>query len=229
MYNRMLRYYERGQRCDTVCDLRAADLPAGSKGAQLAAAVKRLLASLAALDVQRATSASRRREGTAGRREARESLSALVESVATTAEAAAAEHPDVVGQFVIPRLNRSDATLIATARSFAGRAVAFVAPFVDYGLPGSFVGDLTDGADQLEFFISTQGGGRGAGVNANATAQAQLRELNEALERLNVIFHNKYRDNPGVLAEWESAYHVEAAPGSKRKRDGEPTPPPADE
>ncbi len=73
--------------------------------------------------------------------------------------------------------------------------------------------------------------GVGAGVNANASAQEHLRDLNEALERLDVIYHNKYRDNPSVLAEWESAYHLEAAPRSKRrtKPDGDGTPPPADD
>ena len=121
----------------------------------------------------------------------------------------------------------TDQTLIATARSFADLAPPFVEVFVEYHLPATFVNDLRTRANALAAFMSTQNEGVGARVNANAAAQANVRGLNEALERLNVIMHNKYGDVPAILAQWESAYHVEAAPGSRRKPkpDGNNTPP----
>jgi hypothetical protein len=130
------------------------------------------------------------------------------------------------GMFLLPRTDHTDLTLIATARSIADRAVPFVGIFVEYTLPSTFITELRSKADQLESYISLQNEGVGSRVNANASAEEHLRGLNEALERLNVIFHNKYRDNPSVLAEWESAYHLEAAPGSKRKKKTAPPPPP---
>lgn len=222
MNAKVRRYYERGQRCDKVSDLRASDFPLDGKAAALAATVKELLASIAFLDVERVTGMGKRQRGTAGREAARASLQEMVEAVAKTAEVAALDHPEIKGMFQLPGTDRTDRTLIATARSFAERAVRFVAIFVEYSLPATFITDLGSRADQLESFISLQNEGVGARVNANASVEEQLRGLNEALERLNVIYHNRYRDNPSVLAEWESAYHLEAAPGSRRKKQSAP-------
>jgi hypothetical protein len=234
MNARQRRYYERGQRCDVVTDAHAGNFPAGSMGAGQAGIVKERLGQIAALDVKRASSSGKRQQGSAGRQSARGSLSELVEAVAGTAEVAAPDHPEMQGMFQRPRKDHTDQTLIATARSFAERAAPFVAVFVAYNLPATFVNDLLSRADLLESFISLQNEGVGASVNVNAAVEEHLRDMNKALERLNVIFHNTYRDNPSVLAEWKSAYHLEAAPGSRRKKKPDPptdapppTPPPA--
>lgn len=221
MNAKLRRYYERGQRCEKFADAHAEDFPANSKGAALAAAVKERLASLSALDVERANSTGKRQQGSAGRQGAREALRALVEAVAGTADAIALDHADIKGMFLLSRTDHTDQTLIATARSFADRATPFVGLFVEFALPASFVADLRSKADALESYISLQNEGVGGRVNANASAEENLKGLNEALERLNVIFRNKYGDNPSILAEWESAYHLEAAPGSKRRKKGD--------
>ncbi|MCA1621938.1 MAG: hypothetical protein LC795_22225 [Acidobacteria bacterium] len=231
MNAKLRRYYERGQRCDKFADSHAEDFPANSKGAAQAAAVKERLASLSALDVERANSTGKRQQGSAGRQAAREALRVLVEAVAGTAGAIALDHADVKGVFLLPRTDHTDRTLIATARSFADRAAPFAGLFVEYALPATFINDLRSKADALETYISLQNEGVGGRVNANASAEENLRGLNEALERLNVIFRNQYRDTPSVLAEWESAYHLEAAPGSRRRKKGDPPnngEPPAD-
>lgn len=227
MNGKLRRYYERGQRCDRVNDGRAADFPANSKGAVLAAAVKEHLAELSALDVEKASSTGKRRQGTAGRGSAREDLWTLIESVARTAEAITVERPDIEGMFELPRKGRADRTLISTARSFAERAAPFVGLFGEFDLPATFINDLRSKADTLESYITLQNEGVGTGVNVNASAQEQMQEMNEALERLNIIYRNKYRNNPSVLAEWESAYHLEAAHGSrsKSKNNGNNPPP----
>lgn len=236
MNAKLRRYYERGQRCDKFTDSHAEDFPANSKGATQASVVKERLASLSALDVERASSTGKRQQGSAGRQNAREALRALVEAVAETADPIALDHPDTKGMFQLPRKTQTDQTLIATARSFADRAAPYVGLFVEYALPATFINDLRSKADALESYISLQNEGVGGRINANASAEEHLQGLNEALERLNVIFRNKYRDTPSVLAEWESAYHLEAAPGSKRRKKSEPpnnvpspTPPPAND
>src|SRR5687767_4360042 len=230
MNAKLRRYYERGLRCDKFTDSHAGDFPAGSKGAAQATAVKERLARLSALDVERANSTGKHQQGSAGRQRAREALRALVEAVTETADAIALDHTEFKGVFLVPRTDHTDQTLIATARSFADRAAPFVALFVEFAMPATFVADLRAKADALESYISLQNEGVGGRINANASAEETLLALNEALERLDVIFRNKYHDNPSVLAEWESAYHLEAAPGSKRKKkdepptDGEPPP-----
>lgn len=224
MNDRLRRYYERGHRCKKVLTLRRGDFPANSKAVALADTVEEELQALAFLDVERASSIGKSKQGTAGRQDTRETLQDMVDAVEETAEAASLDHPELKGVFEIPRGDSTDQTLIATARSFAEKGVAHTAILVEYSLPPTFVTDLGSTADKLETFISLQNEGVGARVNTNAAAKEHMRILNEALERLNVIFHNKYRDDPAVLAEWDSAFHLEAAPGSRRKRNGAPPP-----
>lgn len=225
------RRYERGQRCDTVNDARVEDFPANSKWATLAASVKEHLAAFATLDVERASSKGKRRQGTAGRGKAYAALEKLVDATARTAEAMLPEHPDIKGMFERPTKDRSARTLVATGRSYADRVAPIVGLFVELAMPPTLVTDLRSAADTLESYISMQNEGVGAGVNANAAVREHLRALDEKLKALNVIYHNHYRNNPSVLAEWESAYHLEAAPGSRRrttKPNGDGTPPPPD-
>lgn len=223
MNARVRRYYERGQRCDKVTDARAEDFPAGSNGAVQAALVKEELATLAALDVERATSTGKRQQGSAGRQEVREALREAIAAFTATADVIAGDRLNMKGMFEFPRGDYTDQTLIATARSFADRAVSLVELFTMYGLPETFLAGLRSKADELESFISLQNEGVGARVNANAAVREHVLALNKALARLDVIYHNKYVASPSVLAEWESAYHLEAAPGSKRKTAPPPT------
>lgn len=227
MNDKIRARYERGQRCDEFWDAFAADFPAAGRVAALAAEMKALLAQLAAIDGTRANSTAKRRQGTLSRAEARSLLSARVKSVADTAPLVAKDHPEINGLFDLPGKDRTDQTLITTARAFAERATAFVPLFVEYGLEPTFVADLTDAADLLEAAISTQNQGVGERVNANEAADQIARALDDVLARLAVIIRNKYRDAPANLAQWESAYHLEAAPGSRRKPDPTPTPAPA--
>ena len=227
MNSKVRRDYERAERCDQFSDSRTDDFPAGSKGAILAASVKERLATLTTLDVEKASSTGKRQQGTAGRRGTREELIELVEAVSKTGSAVAIERPETKGMFELPTRDHSDRTLIATARSFAERAEPLVGLFVEYGMAPTFINDLRSKADAMESYMSLQNEGVGTGVNVNASMRGHLRSLNETLEQLNVIYQNKYRDNAPVLAEWKSAYHLEAAPGTRRKNksNGDSAPP----
>jgi hypothetical protein len=142
MSAKLRRYIERGQRCDRVNDSRAEDFTGNVKWAALTAGVKERLTNIATTDVERASSTGKRQQGTAGRTDARDALSALVESVTKTAEVIALDRPNIKGMFLLPRGDHSDNTLIATARSFADRAAPFVPLFVEYDLPPTFINDL---------------------------------------------------------------------------------------
>jgi hypothetical protein len=58
--------------------------------------------------------------------------------------------------------------------------------------------------------------------NHSATAEtaSKLRQMNVSVRIVDGIVKNKYANNPGKLAEWISASHVEKAP---KKKDS-PTP-----
>jgi hypothetical protein len=202
------------------------DFPADSKGGTTAASVKEELANLATLDVARTAGASKRQQGTAGRGGLRDELRALVTAVSDTAKTIALDHPEIKGIFALAGKDKSDQTLIATARAFADAAEPFVALFTEYNLPAGFVNDLRSKADGLEHFISLQTAGVGARVNSKASAEETVQRLNELVVRLDTIVRNKYRDDADKLATWERARRVESAPQSKANGTGTPPPTP---
>jgi hypothetical protein len=55
---------------------------------------------------------------------------------------------------------------------------------------------------------------------ATAETSSKLRQINVAVRTVDGIVENKYATNPGKLAAWRSAKHVEAAP----KKKSPPTP-----
>lgn len=208
---KMRKHAERGQRVDLFMDAGAEDFPAGSKGGALAASLKEELSNLLALAVARSAGTSKRQQGTAGRRGSRETLREQVEAVADTAKSAARERADIKGVFDLAGKDRSDQTLVATARAFADAAPPFAPLLIEYGLPPTFVNDLRAGADRLEQNISLQEEGTGAGVNTTTSAEESYERLADLVERLDPIVRNKYRDNPVKLSAWERARRVEGA------------------
>ena len=221
---KMRKHAERAQRVDLFMDGSAEDFPADSKGGALAASLKVELNKLLDLAVARSAGTSKRQQGTAGRRGSRESLRELVEAVADTSKSAARERPDIKGVFDLAGKDRSDQTLIATARAFADAAAPLVGLLVEYGLPATLVNDLRAGADSLEQNISLQTEAASARVNTTASAAESFQSLADLTDRLDPIIRNKYRDNPVKLNAWERARRLES---SASKGNTPPPPPPS--
>jgi hypothetical protein len=218
------RSYERGSRVDAFMAANAADFPAGSKGADVAARLKTELARIAELDVAKATSASTRQKNSTGRRDLRDSLRTQLAAVSDTAEVIARDHAEFKGLFPRTRPDQSDQTLIAVARSFSSAAAPLKARFVEYEMPPDFVERLKSDADAFEGQINRQTEGAGASVNTNASIGDALGRVDDSVERLEVIVRNKYRADPARLAAWESASRLERAPRAKRSDDATTTP-----
>ncbi len=219
---KMRIHTERAQRVALFMDGAAEDFPADSKGGSLASSLKQELSNLSALAVARSAGLSKRQQGTAGRRGAREMLRELIQAVIDTARSAAPDRPDIVGAFVYSSKDRSDGALVATARAFALAAPPFVATLVDYGLPSTLIADLRALADSLEQNMSLQAEAAGAGVSTTANAEETYQRLAELVERLDPIVRNKYRSDPARLAAWDRARRLESAPQSKAKNNKTP-------
>ena len=227
MSMKMRRHSERAQRAGVFMDESAEDFPANSKGGILAASVREEYVNLSALATARETGTSKRKQGTTGRGNTRRSLRQQVEAVADTAQSAAHERPNIAGIFDLTGKDRSDLTLVATARAFADAAAPLVGLFVEYGLSATFVNDLRAGADSLQTYISLQEEGTGAGFNTTSSAEECYQHLADFIQRLDPIVRNKYRDNPVKLNAWERARRLESAPRSKANGNNTtpPTPP----
>lgn len=224
MSAKMRKHAERGQRVDLFMDGSAEDFPANSKGGALAASLKEELAKLLDIAVARSVGTSKRQQGTAGRRGSRESLRELVEAVADTSKSAARERPDIKGLFDLAGKDRSDQTLVATARAFADAAAPLAGLFVEYGLPATLVNDLRAGADSLEQNISLQTEAASARVNTTASAEESFQLLADLIDRLDPIVRNKYRDNPVKLSAWERARRLESVAHPKGNTNNAPPP-----
>ncbi len=105
---------------------------------------------------------------------------------------------------------------MALARAFLTESLAYNADFIAYGLNANFRLALDEEANAFE-----------ASFAAAATAKAEqvaatIREGMIDVRVLDPVVRNKYADNPGKLAAWVSASHVQAVPSTPEN----PPPPP---
>src|SRR5205085_10189395 len=168
----------------------------------------------------KATSLSKRQQGSVGRRDVRESLRAQLKAMRGTAKVMGLDHSEVKGSFERLSTDNSDQTLIADARSAVQTATPLKARFIEYGLEADFIDKMTENADSLERYMSLQTESVGARVNATASINQTLKHVDELIAKLDVIVRNKYRNDPAKLAAWESARHLERAARSKRNGGG---------
>lgn len=225
MNNGQRRRNERGQRVDVYMDAQAEDFPANNKGGLQAARLKELLTQANALDLARAASAGKRRQGTEGREGARNALRRMVKTAWDTYKTITLDHPDIKGLFESPSKIKNDQALVRTARTYADNAAPLTGLFAENDLPLTFFVDMRAQADTFEAHTALQHAGVGEGVDANAALEETLRQMDEVVARIDTVVTNKYRDTPAKLAAWESASRIERAPRSKPKEDEPPTPP----
>jgi hypothetical protein len=70
-------------------------------------------------------------------------------------------------------------------------------------------------ADAFEATFASTASATAEHVSATAETASKLRQMNVAVRTLDGIVKNKYANNPGKLAAWISASHVEKAPKKK--------------
>lgn len=108
---------------------------------------------------------------------------------------------------------------LVEARAFHTESLVYDADFIAYGLPATFRADLSSLADAFEASFSNTASANAEHVAATADTSAKVREGMVIVRILDGIVKNKYANDPGKLAAWISASHVEKAPKKK-----EPTP-----
>ncbi|MBK8303407.1 MAG: hypothetical protein WBC19_15330 [Pyrinomonadaceae bacterium] len=153
---------------------------------------------------------------------ARENLREQMSDISRTARSMEYAFDGISNKFRMPR-NRNDADLLNKGRAFATEAVPYNTDFKDYGLPGSFIADLTAACDAFEATFSTTASATAEHVAATAQTGETIRLGMVAVRILDGVVKNKYANDVGKLAAWISASHVEKAP--KKKEPTPPTPP----
>jgi len=135
------------------------------------------------------------------------------------------EVPGIENKFRLPRDN-NDQNLLNAARAAATDALPLRAQFIAHEMPADFLEDLAEDIADMEAAISTQSSGVGDHVAANAAIDDAITRGMDLLRKLDAIVRNKYANNPGVLAEWTTASHVERAPKRAKPDASQPTPSP---
>jgi hypothetical protein len=161
--------------------------------------------------------------GTATRGAAREGLREDIEAIVRTARVIGETEQGFDDNFRMPRGDNDQAMLDLGLGITALVADAGVkAKFISHAMPSDFVEDLNAGIPALRDAIGDQSEGRAdiksAGVSIDETDAQGMRTA----RAMDVVVNNFYRDNAAVLAEWETARHVERAPKRKKETPEEP-------
>ena len=118
------------------------------------------------------------------------------------------------------RRNLADADMLAKARAFFDESLVYNADFIAYGLAATFRADLNAAADAFEASFTAVDSATAEHIAARADIEAKIRDGMVTVRILDGIVRNVYANNPGKLAAWIAAQHVEKAPKKKA------TPPP---
>ncbi len=146
--------------------------------------------------------------------ELREDLAAIRSTAESISEAE--DTPEFEDQFRLPRSSSYDAWVTA-ARAFLKDATAHKALFVEFEMPADFLDDLAADIKGFEDAQDTQAGGLGDQVGGTANLDALAMRGMTLRKQLQAVVRNKFRDDAAVLAEWETAQHVERAPRAAKK------------
>jgi hypothetical protein len=150
---------------------------------------------------------------------ARENLRDEMSDISRTAKSMEYAFDGISNKFLFQR-NMPDAEMLAKARAWQTEALPYEADFVAYGLHIKFILHLTQAADAFEASFSNTASATAEHVAATADEAAKVRQGMIIVRILDGIVRNVYANDPGKLAAWISASHVEKAP----KKKAPPTP-----
>jgi hypothetical protein len=154
---------------------------------------------------------------------AREELLSQLDRISNTAAAISIDKPGLELKFRLG--DRSDQTLIQSARTFAAEAETMKSDFLQHCLPDNFIDNLRSGAAQLDRVILDQASSKNKRANATKALNEAMAECLTLLQRVDAIVANTLADNPPALAEWNVTRRV--AYRSKRTPEGAPESPQA--
>jgi hypothetical protein len=192
----------------------AESFPSKSLGGEQFAIVKAAVVELEQHAAAQTSGTGTARQASASRAAARAALREDLQAITRTARAMALDVPGLESKFRLPR-SGSDPALVNTARAFLADAAPLKDEFIRHELPADFLDDLAADIAAFEHAINTQHTGTDAHIAATAAIDNALERGLKAVQRLDAIVRNKFRDDPAALAAWTSASHVARAPKHK--------------
>ena len=210
MNNETIRnHYDAFSRITGFGTEHGAQFNAGSRGATLFATIADVSAKMEQNGVKQLSGLGEFRGGTDAKQVAAEELREEMREIRDTAQAIseAEDLPDFDDQFRMPRTSSKE-ILLTTARTFLAQATANQALFIEFEMPTDFIPQLAAAIAALEAAETAQNDGLSGQVAGTAELRSQLTRGISARKMLLPIVRNKFRNNPGILAQWETAARI---------------------
>jgi hypothetical protein len=162
------------------------------------------------------TGLSEAKQGTKTRGQTRDVLEQLLNLIRSVAKVLGIEDN-------FPRSAKdNDDELLQTADIYAAHALPRKAQFIAHELPPDFLEDLAAAKAAFQAGIAEQNNAVGDHVSAREELDHSRDNLVAKVRNLGAVYKVRYANNPGKLAEWTTASHIER-PARKTKA-AEPTP-----
>ena len=162
-------------------------------------------------------------QGTDLRGAARAALREDLEAIVRTARAIDEDHPGFKAKFRMPD-GTNDQDLIDAALGMATNAAPadVKALFISHALPADFLEDLQEDVAEFQSAITDQSGKVGDRKSSGVSIDVTVDRGMSIRRKMDAVVRNFYRDNAAVLAEWETASHIERGPRGKKAAEEPP-------
>lgn len=145
----------------------------------------------------------------------------IMERVRAAARAAEPDQPGTRDRYRFTN-NLSHQALLAAGRSFAEGGVTDSALITSYGAPANWPAAVTTACDAFEAAFGQQDSAVSTRIGKNAEINDKLTQMIALKATISHMVPNFCSGNPGAIASWTSAAHVELPP--KKKPQVEPIP-----
>jgi hypothetical protein len=213
MTKRQLRKLEMFSRVRDFFNQYAADFPPASIGGNLFAALLAIVAQLEQLSAETISAKGEVGQMIDVKGDAKDKLQDLLEDIVDMARTMAYEIAGLEDKFRMPR-NMGVVRLVATGRAFAADAAEYRVQFIAYGLPTTFIDDLTAATDTLEAAYQETDIDTQTRVGKIAALVPLFADGMTNVKRLDPIVRRHFRGNPQAFAAWTFATHLERDPRS---------------
>lgn len=167
------------------------------------------------------------RAATAQKRKLRRTMQrAHLSHLAQVAKVAAREVPELAQKLVLKPGTTTYLAFRTAARGMAAEARSQKEILVKHGLAESVLEDLGRTLDQFDAAVEGGRGGRQAHVGASAELRAVADEVVQIVRVMDGLNRYRFLDDAELLAAWESASNILAAPRSVTPKPGPEGPPP---
>lgn len=193
-----------------------ADFPPVSPGGRKIAAFRAEVAKCKELAARQQSGANDSKMHVDNKGDAFDEILRLLKMMSRAALAMDDEIPNLEAKFQLPR-SRSQPNLIIAARAFYTDSEGFESEFITYDLPETFRADLLALISKAETTINAVNVSTTDLGQATGSLKDSMRIQTRLSEQIDSIVRNKYEWNPGLMAAWEIASHLERAPRRARK------------